>query len=129
MAGFGKSFWFLHNSDAGRELPHEFEQARRLLDLRKVAGFWDELETSIRERLGIDTTIIRVYHAITLSPNNEGRDSHPPEAPPQLWITHAQPLIIDVQRLELCYAGLRLFRAHGRRVDAEGRRIVEAEGG
>src|SRR5258708_34220159 len=127
MAGFGKSFWFLHNSDAGRELPHEFEQARRLLDLRKVAGFGDELETSVRERLGIDTTIIRVYHAITLSPNNEGRDSHPPEAPPQPWITHPLPLIIDVAPLQVCCAAVRLLLPTGRPWDSEGRRVVEAE--
>ncbi len=115
--------------DAVRELPHEGEQAFRLLDLRKVASFWDELETSVRERLGIDTTILRIYHAITLSPHHEGRDSHAPEPPPQLWITHALPLIIDVERPEVCCAGLGLFRCHGRRVDAEGCRVVEAECG
>ena len=117
------------SSDAVRELPHEGEQAFRLLDLRKVAGFWDELEARVRERLGIDTTILREYHAITLSPNNEDRDAHAPEPPPQLWITHALPLIIDIECPKVGGAGLDLFRAHGRRVDAEGSRVVEAKGG
>src|SRR6266849_2780553 len=115
--------------DTLRELPHEVEQAFRLLDMRKMTSFWDEFEASVGERLGIGTTILRVDHAITLSPHHEGWDSHAPEPPPQLWITHALPLIIDVERPEVCCAGLGLFRAHGRRVNAEGRRVVEAECG
>src|SRR5216683_3023240 len=114
--------------DTVRELPHEGEQAFGLLNLRKMTSFWDEFEASVRERFGIGTTILRIYHAVTLSPHHEGRDSHPPEPPPQLGITHALPLIIDVERPEVCCAGLDLFRAHGRRVNAEGRRVVEAEG-
>ena len=37
--------------DAVRELPDEGEQALRLLKLRKMTSFWDELEASVRERL------------------------------------------------------------------------------
>src|SRR5438270_9213562 len=41
--------------DAVRELPHEVEQALRLLDLRDVASLGDELEASVGQRLGIGT--------------------------------------------------------------------------
>src|SRR5579859_1287181 len=114
---------------ADRELPHEGEQAFRLLDLRKVTSLWDEFEASVRERLGIGTAILRVDHAIALSPHNQDWDAHMPEPPPQLWITHAQTLIIDVECPQVGLAGLDLFRGHGRRINAEGRRIMEAEGG
>src|SRR6478672_3539619 len=77
--------------DADRELPHEVEQAFRLLDLRQVASFGDWFEASVGERLGIDTTIFKVCHAIALSPGNENWDFHMPEATLYLWIT-AQPL-------------------------------------
>src|SRR6266704_4743005 len=77
--------------DADRELPHEGEQAFRLLDLRKVTSFWDEFEASVRERLGIGTAILRVDHAITLSPRNEDWDAHAAEATTQLWIAAALP--------------------------------------
>ncbi len=109
--------------DAVRELPHEGEQALRLLKLRKMTSFWDELEASVRERLGIDTTILSVDHAITRSPRHEDRDSHVLEAVFQLRITHALSLVIDVERPEVGRAGLDLFRGHGRRIDAEGRRV------
>src|SRR6266702_1078111 len=111
--------------DADRELPHEGEQAFRLLDLRKVTGFWDKFEACIRERLGIGTSILRVDHAITHSPHHEDRDAHPLEPSPQLGITHALSLIIDVERPDVCSASLDknetakppcgIAKGHGRR--------------
>src|SRR5260370_26860206 len=92
-----------------------------------MTSFWDELEASVRERLGIDTTILSVDHAITRSPRHEHRDSHAPEPPPQLGITHPLSLVIDVERPEVGRAGLGLFRGHARRVDAECRRRVAAK--
>ena len=99
----------------------------RLLDLRKVTSFWDEFEASVRERLGIGTAIFRVYNAVALAPDDEDRDSHVAKPPPQLWIAHALSLVIDVERPEVGCTGLDLFRTHSRRVNAEGRCIVEAE--
>src|SRR5215471_2874380 len=115
-------------SDAVRELPDEGEQALRLFKLRQVTGFWDELEASVWQRLGIGTAILRVSDAIAFSPHDESRDAHAPQAPSQLWIRPVQPLIIHVQRLDVFSACFDLFRAQGRWIDAEGCRIVEAEG-
>src|SRR5450432_4055338 len=69
---------------AERELPHEGEQALRLLDLWKVTSFWDQFEASVGERLGIGMAIHRVEDTIALSPRNQDWDVHALEPALQL---------------------------------------------
>lgn len=116
------------SSSSDRELPHEVEQALRLLDLRQVTSFGDRFEASIGERLDIDTTILKVCHTITLSPGNKNRDFHMLEAALKLWIT-TQPLtIVHIERLRIGFPADNLLRGYGRWIDAEGGWMVKAEG-
>src|SRR5438128_6077755 len=87
--------------DAVRELPHEFEQALRLLDLRDVASFWDECEASVGQRLGVGTAIVRVHDAIALAPDNECRNPHATKSATQLRIAHPWLSPVDPKRLEV----------------------------
>src|SRR5438128_10264274 len=113
--------------DAVREFPHECEQALRLLDLRDVASFWDELEASVGQRLGIGTAIIRIHNAITLAPDNECRNLHATKSAAQLRIVHPRLSPVNPKRLEVRCHRCDLVRAKGGGVDAEGRRVVVAQ--
>jgi hypothetical protein len=81
--------------DAVRELPHEFEQALGLLDLRDVTCLWDEFEASVGQRLGVGTAIVRVHDAITLSPDDECRNPHATKSAAQLGIAHTRLSPVD----------------------------------
>lgn len=78
--------------------------------------------------MGIGTTVVGVDNTITLAPDDEGWNAHTPEPPSQLTITHALPLIIDVERPKVCCTRLGLFRTHRRRIDAEGLKELVKQG-
>src|SRR5579884_731393 len=117
-----------HVSAAFSKLLYQFEHALWLLKLRQMTGFGDELEAGVGERLRVGTTICGIDHAIALSPQHEDGDVHTPGPPPQLWIGHVQPLLVEVERLNFCRSDSGRLRTHARRVNAEGCWIVEAEG-
>src|SRR6266851_4951878 len=116
-----------HSRDAVRELPHEFEQALRLLDLRDVTCLWDEFEASVGQRFGVGTAIVSVYDAIALAPDNECRNRHATKSAAQLRIMHTRLSPVNPKCLEVRCPRCDLVRAKGGGVDAEGRRVVVAQ--
>jgi hypothetical protein len=66
-----------------------------------VASLWNEFEASIGQRLGVGTTIVRVYDAIALAPDDEGRNPHATKSAAQLRIVHALLPPVHPKRLEV----------------------------